>query len=479
MMRGSRWIAAFGLGALAASAAGQPLDVIDYQGRLAESGSPAVGTYDLRFRLYDAESAGTLLDEFTTSVTIDAADGGVFRVGGLPFASHFAGEARWVEIAISEGGGFTTLTPRQMVGQAPQAAFAQRAGTTLQDAYDNGGAFAGDVDLDGTLDLGGSVDGRLRVYGDFAPGILVDLRTDGTRGGRLDIRDAANTIVAFTAVDPDGGGRMTIARDASGATGFSVDGNAGGSASTRLDLSGELYGITLDTSVSGDESLVVPDGAINADEIADEPGVAEIHANSLSRDIDNFVGPVLSRSITVPGAGYVLAIGNVEVLVGFATGSDQGVNIGISDKNNTFFEGIELSMDVPANRATGNYNLLFSPSMVFPIDDAGSYTFYLVASEDGGNGANVVRASDAQLTLLYVPTAYGTVGLDALASTFGAPDELAPLRPALSELDIAREQAAEFRRHTAALEARQLELERRLDEQQRRLEALVREGRAD
>ncbi|GJM19132.1 MAG: hypothetical protein DHS20C14_13450 [Phycisphaeraceae bacterium] len=474
-MRLNSFLAGAALGAgvlLSAAPAVAQLTTISYQGQLEDAGGPASGPFEIRFGLWDAELGGTMLAEHVSMVTVSA--DGFFLADDIPFAPFFDGTARWMSLAVTpDGGSETMLDPRQPISLTPHSAYAQRSGTSLQDAADNGSLVVGDVDIDGGLDLGGSTNGRLRVYGDFASNILVDLRNDGTRGGRIDIRDTNNNIAAFLSTDPSGGARFTMARDDTGATGFSVDGNVSGSAATRVDITGESQLFVFDTSVSGDASTVLPDGAVNAAEMFNEPGVAEIHANALSQDIEAGIGPILSRTITVPGPGYVVAIANLEVLIGFITGSDQLVSIGVSDEPDAFFEGLELSEDIPASTGTGTYNFVISPSLVFPVDTAGAHTYYLVGQEGGGNGGNFIRASDAQITLLYVPTAYGAIGLNVLRSGGGPEEFIGPAAPPLSDAEIAAERLAEVQRSNAALLARQRELERRLEDQQRRLDALL------
>lgn len=101
-----------------------------YQGRLTDGGSPANGTYDLRFILYDAESGGA---QVGTTVTKDdvAVQNGLFSVE-LDFgANAFRGDARWMEIAVRPGsstGAYTVLSPRQPVSPAPYALYAATAG---------------------------------------------------------------------------------------------------------------------------------------------------------------------------------------------------------------------------------------------------------------------------------------------------------------------------------------------------------------
>lgn len=100
-----------------------------YQGRLTDAGSPANGTYDLRFILYDAETAGAAVGS-TVSKEDVAVSNGLFSVD-LDFgAAAFNGDARWVEIAVRPGsstGSHTVLSPRQPISPAPYALFAKAA----------------------------------------------------------------------------------------------------------------------------------------------------------------------------------------------------------------------------------------------------------------------------------------------------------------------------------------------------------------
>jgi hypothetical protein len=101
-----------------------------YQGRLTDGGSPANGTYDLRFILYDAESGGSQVGTTVTRDDVVVANG-LFSVD-LDFgANAFQGAARWLEIAVRPGtstGTYTVLSPRQPVSPAPYALFAATAG---------------------------------------------------------------------------------------------------------------------------------------------------------------------------------------------------------------------------------------------------------------------------------------------------------------------------------------------------------------
>jgi len=102
-----------------------------YQGRLLDGGSPANGTYDLRFILFDAESGGAQVGAINTREDVTVTNG-LFAVE-LDFgAAAFGADARWVEIAVRPGSGtgtagFTILSPRQPVSPTPFALYAKAA----------------------------------------------------------------------------------------------------------------------------------------------------------------------------------------------------------------------------------------------------------------------------------------------------------------------------------------------------------------
>jgi hypothetical protein len=127
-----------------------------YQGRLSDGGSPANGSYDIRFILYDSESGGAQVGNTVIKTTVSVA-GGLFNadldfgtiaaavtpspspsvsptVTAVPtvgVVNAFDGNARWMEIAVRAGGTsgtFTVLSPRQSVSAVPYAFYAKAAG---------------------------------------------------------------------------------------------------------------------------------------------------------------------------------------------------------------------------------------------------------------------------------------------------------------------------------------------------------------
>lgn len=116
---------------LALLLAGSPAsaDPITYQGRLDDGGSPAEGSYDIRFTLYDDATPGApdnVLGTVTASAT--AVSGGVFQAS-LDFGDVFDGAPRWLGIEIRPAGvgAYTALTTRQQIGDTPVSRFARVA----------------------------------------------------------------------------------------------------------------------------------------------------------------------------------------------------------------------------------------------------------------------------------------------------------------------------------------------------------------
>ena len=94
-----------------------------YQGRLTDGGSPANGSYDFQFKLYDAASGGTQVGSTVTKEDVAVSDG-LFTVE-LDFGTGvFTGDARHLEIGVRPGSStsaYTTLMPRQTLTPTPYA----------------------------------------------------------------------------------------------------------------------------------------------------------------------------------------------------------------------------------------------------------------------------------------------------------------------------------------------------------------------
>jgi len=92
-----------------------------YQGNLNSTGSPATGSYDFEFRLYDSASNGNQLGSTLMRDAVQVS-GGAFTVD-LDFGNQFPGAARYLEIRVrlTGSGGHTILAPRQPISTIPYA----------------------------------------------------------------------------------------------------------------------------------------------------------------------------------------------------------------------------------------------------------------------------------------------------------------------------------------------------------------------
>src|SRR6266404_3660004 len=94
-----------------------------YQGQITDGGSPANGSYDLRFEVFNLASGGSSQGGPVTNLAV-AVSGGLFTVtlnmGSTPFAT---GADLWLEISSRTNGAaaFGTLTPRQQITSTPYA----------------------------------------------------------------------------------------------------------------------------------------------------------------------------------------------------------------------------------------------------------------------------------------------------------------------------------------------------------------------
>ena len=101
-----------------------------YQGRLNIGTNVATGSYDLRFALLDAVTAGAQQGNLLTN-SATAVSNGLFTVT-LDFGNQFPGAARWLEMAVRTNGltTFTNLAPRQPLTPTPYAVYAGSANAT-------------------------------------------------------------------------------------------------------------------------------------------------------------------------------------------------------------------------------------------------------------------------------------------------------------------------------------------------------------
>ncbi len=132
MIRASRLVCTITLASalLASHALAAPVGTaFTYQGQVLKNGTPATGTYNLQFKLFNDGSPAVQVG-VTQTINNVAVSMGLFTVS-LDFGSGaFDGNGRSIEIAVQGPGdlGFTTLAPRQPVTATPYAQFALNGG---------------------------------------------------------------------------------------------------------------------------------------------------------------------------------------------------------------------------------------------------------------------------------------------------------------------------------------------------------------
>ena len=222
---------------------------------------------------------------------------------------------------------------------------------------------------------------------------------------------------------------------------FVVDGNASGG--STVSLPSGVSPSVFNTGVTGTGSVVLPADAISTPEILNEPGAANNINNArvvLSAN-DNLT---LSRTITIPGSGYVLALGTAEALITHATGTTSTIQVSVSrdcDASPTGPLTQQTNIVLPASLPSGLYRQTVTVHGLFQANAAGSTTYCIYGYKASSTN---VEFDDQNLTLLYVPTAYGTT-VTNLAEAGRPEDESEVAGAPLTAGDIASERAASIR----------------------------------
>lgn len=176
------------------------------------------------------------------------------------------------------------------------------------------------------------------------------------------------------------------------------------------EYNNNLERLTL-TPQPGNNAVILPADAIGSNEILNEMGLArrlfETSTELPNRLVDGWV-PVAARTIECPAAGYLLAIGTTRVSVPNGTGLTGDAHLLISQTqfpagSATNGQFVKLTAAMPSQLAT--------IQGVFQVG-AGSRTVYFVAAQSSvSDESQHFIASSSELTLLFIPTAYGIVDL--------------------------------------------------------------------
>jgi len=218
-----------------------------YQGRLDDGGSPANGTYDFQFTLYNADVSGSRVGSTVTKSSVRVNDG-LFTVR-LDFGDVFDGTALWLEVAVrpAGSGSYTALSPRQALTAAPYARYAATVPWSGLTSVPTG-LNDGDNDTLGSLSC---ANGEVAKWN----GSIWLCSADADSGGDITAVNAGTGLV-------DGGisGDITLSLDTSytDARYWKLAGNSGTNPS--IDSLGTTDSVTLTLVVSSTAALrLVPD----------------------------------------------------------------------------------------------------------------------------------------------------------------------------------------------------------------------------
>ena len=177
--------------------------VFTYQGQLKNAGSPANGSFNMVFELFDVPTGGVALNtQFFPGTTVT---NGLFTVQ-LDFGNLYDGNQRWLDITVNG----TTLTPRQELTAAPYALFS--AGPWTKDGanlyYNNGNVGIGTSSPTSKLVVTGSANAAL-INGIASSGT-------GVYGASSGPGNDPGTGVQGSSSDPNGTGVYGFANSSTG-----------------------------------------------------------------------------------------------------------------------------------------------------------------------------------------------------------------------------------------------------------------------
>ncbi len=313
-----------------------------YQGRLLDGSVPPTANYDLEFRLFSAETGGTLLGSESRPAV--AVANGVFTVrlnfGSIP--ASFDGADRWLEIAVRPAGGptFTTLNPRQPVSSAPYSIRSLNSNTanTATNSAQLGGVAAGQYVIttdprmtDARTPTAGSADYIQNTVATQASSNF-NISGNGMIGGNLGV----GTTAPGTKLDVSGNGiiRARVNSDSNAGFAINLNNQPGWSVATTT---GGQFQIFNDALVSNAVWIDPANNNVGIGTIA--PGSKLDVAGSINTASQYNIGG--SRILSNPGsinlfagvnAGFSNGAGAANTFVGDAAG-----RLNVNGNGNSYF----------------------------------------------------------------------------------------------------------------------------------------------
>jgi hypothetical protein len=372
---------------MSVQAVAQPLTTgFTYQGELKSAGAPATGTYDIRFRLYDAALGVVQVGSTVCRDNVSVTDG-QFTVE-LDFGAVFAGAQRWIEIDVRQDAGlgcgdstgFTTLGPRRSLTATPYAVYSSTAANSVNFNGQNAAFYQNATNINS--------------------GTLNSARLSGVYANSLTLNNAANSFTGTFTGSGAGLSNLSAANITSGtlsdlrlstnvallntAQTFTAPKTFAPAAGTPVSIAtAGLGGIALNIANSGGSSILVNNtagGAIGYGLNLNLDGTSFKYGVLMDITGDTGVGyGVLQNNSTVGGRGYYANM--------TGTGTTHGVYVVNNNPagyggyfNNTATTGVTYGLYCENNSADG-YGL-------FALHDASTGTGPAVYGRSDSTSAN-------------------------------------------------------------------------------------------
>ncbi len=386
-----------------------------YQGVLQDGGAPANGSADFKFTIFESLTGGSAASPTIDRTSVPVTDGR-FMTSLVVDPPILDGRPLFLEIQArfpAGAGAYQTLTPRQPMTPTLLAEHAENSerSTTADQAAE-----------------------ALTVTGEV-PWAQISGKPAIPDGSSLDASDG----LPANAVQVDASGNVGI---------------------NTLTPLGRLHVVD---AAGGTGTVRLPGSAIDASEVFDEPGVANVLSSGTipSTGVVTRIGTCV---ISVPAPGYVVAISTFESSFIHTTGTTDNYIVGVSNQPTAFPASGWQDVEHFVNSAlpTGQIDTPITVHGLFRVDTAGDHTFYTLGQKSVGAA---VTCNDVNLTLIYLPTAYGAVSSNFRSGEGGDRDPPPPgasagsrgrQDPAPASQDLAKvlRELDELREKVRVLEAR-------------------------
>ena len=375
----------FAIAVLSIAAFAEAPPLVNYQGRVLDAGGAPVpdGAHTFDFYIFDA-SLGGVVHWSSVGVPIVTTSGlFTYELGSsVPFLSSIDGPNMfvnnidlWLEVVVDG----VLQTPRTHLISNP---FAETAGNvSYLSPY--------------TGFKGWNTDPGFNSFHTYGADGLEQIRLWGAGYGEIYLHDGdlSNDITVILTANGSSGGELTLTDNAGVST---------------IDLHG---------GQTGNTSVEFPTGAIDADEMFNEPGIA--HAFRFEGCTGNLASAdslVDSIVVNVPTSGYLYVTATGFFRVAHTSGAGDDVpRVWVDDSKAFTFNNFGIA-SVASSAPSYTYFIPWSISYVESVP-SGQTIIYLSADDAGSEASTDIERT--HLSAQFVPTSYGAVEATKIATSGG------------------------------------------------------------